>query len=162
MKYEYVTKEYIHSNEFIADEVPFEKSKQFCRLQPSDNLPPTEEELQTKLRQIFSSIFLTKFDNYSQLEIACNISEHIMRKYLKGKRKITIYAVAKLCVGAKLTIEKAEEMFKLQGHIISPNEYRFDAIIIDALKCGDSIDIFYETCKKCGLDEILDKMSSYK
>ena len=162
MKYEYVTKEFIQTHVFIADEVQFEKSKQISRLQPSDNLPPTEEELQTKLRQIFASIFATKFDNYSQLETACNISEHIMRKYLKGKRKITIYAVAKLCVGAKLTIEKAEEMFKLQGHIISPNEYRFDAIIIDALKCGDSIDIFYETCKKCGLDEILDKMSSYK
>ena len=148
MKYEYVTKEYIHSNEFIADEAPFEKSRQFCRLQPSDNLPPTEEEMQTKLRQIFASIFATKFDNYSQLETACNISEHIMRKYLKGTRKITREAVAKFCIGTKLSLEQSKKLFTLQGHSLEPDTQLFDALVVNALQDGDDIKIFFDTCQE--------------
>ena len=160
--YDYVTKDFIRTHEFIADEPSFKREYKNFRLSKNDNLPPTEEEMQTELRKNFATIFATTFDNYSQFETACNISEHIMRKYIKGSRKITMYSVAKFCIGAKVTVEKAVEMFKLQGHLISPEDYRFDAIVIDALKCGDSISIFYETCKECGMEKVLDKMSSYK
>lgn len=159
MKYEYVTKEYLHSNEFIADEAPIQKTEPSYRLNQSDPLPPSCEELQAELRKHFSSIFATTFENFNQMEIACNISEPSMRKYLKGTRKITIYAVAKFCIGAKLTVEETVELFKLYGHIISPDIYRFDAVVIDAIQCGDDIGTFYETCKECGLKKILDKMS---
>ena len=57
VKYEYVTKEYIRSNEFIADEAPIQKTEPSYRLNQSDPLPPSCEELQAELRKHFSSIY---------------------------------------------------------------------------------------------------------
>ena len=159
MSYEHITKEFLHSHEFIADEAPIQKTETSYRLNQSNSLPPSCEELQAELRKNFSSIFASTFANYAQMEIACNISEASMRKYLNGGRPITFLAITKFCIGAKLTVEKTVELFKLQGHIIRPDLYRFDAAVIDAVQCGDSIDVFYETCKECGLKKILDKLS---
>ena len=159
VNYDYLTKGFIKSHEFVADEAPIQKTEPSCRWNQNDPLPPSHEELQDELRKNFSSIFASTFNNYAQMEIACNISEASMRKYLKGVRPITFLAVTKFCIGAKLTVEKAIELFKLQGHIISPDLYRFDAVVINAVQCGDSIDVFYETCKECGLKKILDKLS---
>ena len=159
--FDYVTKEFINTHEFTADmpnvEVDFNEIS--FRPRPGDKLPPTPEDMQLKLRQRFSSINATAFKNFAQMEVRCDIKENTMRSYIKGRRSITIFAVAKLCVGAKLSVEATIELFKMYGHIIDTNSYRFDAIVIDAVKCKDDIDVFYETCAKFGLQNILDKLS---
>ena len=161
-EFDQVNKEFIRTHDFIANfPIIDHKSRENKSLRPSSesNLPPKPEDLQLKLRQKFSSINATAFKNFAQMEVRCDIKENTMRSYIKGRRSITLFAVAKLCVGAKLSVEATKELFKLYGHIMDTNYYRFDAIIIDAVKCKDDIDVFYETCEKFGLQNILDKLS---
>ena len=47
--------------------------------------------------------------------------------------------------------EEANELFCLQGHSLEPVHGLFDAIVVDALQCGDDIFTFYETCAEFGI-----------
>ena len=120
--------------------------------------------MQNELRCKLVEIMVAAFDkNYAKLESCCYISEAAMRKYLNGSRPIKISVVARFCVGARLSLEKTCELFKLCGHILSPEVYRLDAIVADTLKCGETIEDFYHTTKAYGLDEIWkswDKLSN--
>ena len=161
-KYDFVNKEFIKTNKFVADVQDETYHQSANRLIKSDNLPPLPETQRNLLRQRFANIVIICFDkNMQQMEVNCNISESNMRRYLNGLRRITFYAVVKLCIGAKVSIETAEEMCKLQGHIIDANAYLFDAIFIDALKCHDDIGTFFDTCKEFGLTEILSKLDTF-
>ncbi|MBR1858648.1 MAG: hypothetical protein IJ797_04050 [Selenomonadaceae bacterium] len=165
LDYNYVTKEFIQTHEFIADEFTPEHQTQSFMLRPNiDKLPPTYEDLKIELRKKFSYIFSTKFNNsYVRVETSCQIKPSTLRKYFNGEREITIYAVAKFCIGAKLSIEKTYELFKLCGHILAPNDYLFDAIVIDAIKSEDNIYDFYDTCKRCNIGKkILDRLYHIK
>ena len=71
-----------------------------------------------------------------------------MRKYLKGTRKITREAVAKFCIGTKLSVEQSKKLFTLQGHSLEPDTQLFDALVVNALQDGDDINIFFDTCKE--------------
>ena len=73
-----------------------------------------------------------------------------MRKYLRGvpDHKITRVAIGKLCVGLTMSVEESNELFKLEGHSLEPENNLFDAIVVDALQCGDDVDVFIETCKE--------------
>lgn len=162
LNYDYVTKEFIQTHEFVADEFTPEHQSQSFMLRPNiDKLPPTYEDLKIELRKKFSYIFGTRFKNsYASVEVRCQIKSDTMRSYLNGRRDITFYAVAKFCVGAGLSIRDTYELFKLCGHVLAPNDYLLDAIIIDAINCHDDIENFYETCRNCKLDKkILDKLS---
>ena len=115
------------------------------------NLPPTVDEQMKTLRKKFTMIFMKNYENLAQLEVRCGINESIMRKYLKGTRKITRETVAKICVGTPLTIEESEGLFTLQGHSLEPEKQLFDALVVNAIQDGDDINIFFETCEKYGL-----------
>ena len=160
-EFENITKEFIKTHEFPAEvpSVDYENNEKSFRPSSESVLPVNPEKLQMKLRQKFADINATAFNNFAQMEVRCDIKENTMRSYINGRRNIPIYAVAKFCIGAKLSIETTKELFKLCGHIIDANYYRFDAIVIDAVKCEDDIDIFYESCKEFGLQHILKKMS---
>ena len=151
--FEHITKEFIRTHKFLADVAPVEHAAQSFRLSRK-NLPPMPDELQRELRKKFAAIRATKFDNYKTLESRCYISEAAMRKYLNGSRSITMPAVAKLCVGARLTVDEARELFKLCGHILSPDDYLLDAIVVDTIKCGETIEDFYAETKKFRLDDL--------
>ena len=150
--FEEITKDFIRTHEFQADVAPVEYPAQSFRLNLNQKLPPSPDELQDELRRNFVEIFATTFQkNFDRLDSCCSISEAAMRKYLNGSRPIDFSVVAKLCIGAKLSVEKTCELAKLCGHIISPELYRLDAIVIDTIKCGESIHDFYNTTIELGL-----------
>ena len=153
--FEHITKEFIRTHEFKADQAPDELPAQSFRLNPNQNLPPAPDELQSELRKNFAAIFATTFrKNFALMDSRCNISEAAMRKYLNGSRPISFFAVAKFCIGARLSVEKTCELAKLCEHILSPEIYRLDAIVVNALKCGDTIEDFYEDTIEFGLQEL--------
>ncbi|MBR3745894.1 MAG: hypothetical protein IKP64_09300 [Selenomonadaceae bacterium] len=153
--FENITKEFIRTHEFQADCAPVEYPAQSFRLNPNQNLPPSPDEMQNDLRKVFAEIMATTFKkNYALMDNRCSISEAAMRKYLNGSRPINFFAVAKFCIGAKLSVEKLYELAKLCGHIVSPEIYLLDAIVVGALKCGDTIDVFYDETIEFGLQEI--------
>lgn len=148
-----ISKEFIKTKVFEADGLIFLSNiKEVYRPRSDMKLPPSVDEQMKNLRKRFASIFATKYKNFAQLEVRCGISESIMRKYLKGTRKITRETVAKICIGTPLTIEESEELFTLQGHSLEPDKQRFDALVVNAIQDKDDIGIFIETCKEYGID----------
>lgn len=75
------------------------------------------------------------------VEKKCNIPEDTMKKMQSGKRRFTREQLAKFCVGFKLPIEKADELFLLQGGRLNLTN-DFDFIVYHALKTKDDIEIF--------------------
>ena len=153
MDFSKINKEYIRNHEFACDGISFpnNKEKVIYRLHIGDPVPTQQEQQRIKLRQRFSEIFFTRFDgNYAKLHTCTGISEDSMRKYLRGvhDHKITRVAIGKLCVGLTMSVEESNELFKLEGHSLEPENNLFDAIVVDALQCGDDIDVFIETCKE--------------
>ncbi len=158
--FEEITKEFIRTHKFVATFPTFTPTSQSFKLLPGGkNLPPSPNELQGELRKKFSEIMATTFNSdYIKVESKCCISQASMRKYLNGSRDIPMFAVARLCVGAHLPLEKVCELFKLCGHILSPKDFLLDAIVCDTIKCGENIEDFYETTKQYGLDSFWKKL----
>ena len=146
-----ITKDFLKTNKFESDGLIFLDEEKNFRLREGMNLPPSAEENFLKLRKKITAFFATRYKNFSQVEIRCDINESIMRKYLNGKRKITREALAKFCVGTKLSVEQSKELFTLQGHSLEPEKQRFDALVVNALQDGDDIEIFYDTCEEFGI-----------
>ena len=100
----------------------------------------------------FVNLFYNHFDgNFAKLEARTGITEDAMRKYLRGNlknkgRNISRMAVAKICVGIPLSLDEADKLFRLEGHSLEPESALLDAIVVDALNCGDDIEAFYATC----------------
>ena len=79
-----------------------------------------------------------------------------MRKYIRGNlkekgRNISRMAIAKICVGIPLSVDEADKLFRLEGHSLEPESALLDAIVVDALKCGDDIGSFYATCEELNI-----------
>jgi hypothetical protein len=111
----------------------------------------------TELRKKFLSLFQDHFDgNFANLEARTGITEDAMRKYLRGNlkekgRNISRMAIAKICVGIPLSVDEADKLFRLEGHSLEPESALLDAIVVDALKCGDDIGSFYATCEELNI-----------
>ena len=147
-----ITKEFISTHKFESDGLNFPDEKVYYRPRPGMKLPPSAEENFATLRIKIIEIFTKRYGkNFAKFEKECSISENLMRKYLKGTRTITRDALAKFCVGTRLTVEQSAELFTLQGHSLESQTQRFDAIIENALLDGDDINIFYETCQENNL-----------
>ena len=148
-----ITKEYIRTHKFVTDGVSYRGTTKDVsyRLYPGDALPVALAESANKLRQAFVKIFHDRFKgSYAKLHTSTGITEDAMRKYIRKEkgRPITRMAVAKLAVGIHLSIEEADKLFRLEGHSLEPESSLLDAIVVDALNCGDDIDIFYDTCEE--------------
>ena len=159
MDFSMITKEYIRTHNFVTDGLSYRERTENVsyRLHPEDALPVALAESSNKLRQEFVKIFYDRFKgSYAKLQTSTGITEDAMRKYLRKEkgRPITRIAVAKLVVGIHLSIEEADKLFRLEGHSLEPESSLLDAIVVDALNCGDDIDIFYDTC-----DELKIKIS---
>lgn len=125
-----ITKEFIRTHKFESDGLNFPDEEIYYRPRPGMKLPPSAEENFATLRIKIIEIFTQRYGkNFAKFESDCSISEAIMRKYLKGTRNITRAALAKFCVGTKLTLEQSAELFTLQGHSLEPATQRFDALV---------------------------------
>ena len=152
--FEKIDKDYIRVHEFLGDGVQCveDRRSQNQRLRPGDSVPPSMDHLANELRKKFIRIVADAYRNdFRKLDASCDISEASMRKYIRGTRKITRLAVAKLCVGTSLPLEQSMELFRLQGHSLEPENFLFDALVVDNLKHAEGIGVFYEECKEFGL-----------
>jgi hypothetical protein len=84
----------------------------------------------------------------------CNLSSETIRKTIRigGKKKLSRVMLAKLVVGAKLSLDEAEELFALQGSGLNAKSTRLDAVVVHCIQKGLDIDGFFDTCKQVGLD----------
>lgn len=156
--YENITKEYVRTHTFKSDGIIFESVKEDknYRIAPGTKLPPSDIEKANKLRKKIVDIILINYDaNYAKIDADCFISETLLRKIAAGSRKVTRIVIAKLCVGAKLSLETAEELFMLQGHRLDVENNRLDAIVVSCINEKEGIEVFYEECEKYGLSDII-------
>ena len=152
MDFSKIDKNYIRNHTFSSDGLTFtqERDEAASKLRPGDpGIPLAPEKKEKLLRREFAKIFAAPSPyngNYAKLETRTGLNEAIMRKYLRGDRTITRIAVAKICVGTPLTLAESMKLFTMQGHSLEPEDQLFDAIVVDALNCGDDIAKFYESC----------------
>lgn len=84
-----------------------------------------------------------KISDYNVIERCCRIPADTIKKAINGRYNITRNFLSKFCVGLKLEIEEANELFELQaGELNLTND--FDYIVFHALKTKDNIDYFLE------------------
>ena len=150
--FEHITKEYIRKHTFQGDGLHFpQNTGESYRLGPGAVLPAGKNENRNRLRRELTTLVAEKFPNTANMESACGISYELMKKCINGSRRVTRESLAKLCVGMRLSVEEAQPLFRLESHSLEPDINLFDAIVVDALQCGDNIDVFYDECKKYGL-----------
>ena len=122
-----------------------------------DGMPEDETHQVNELRMRLSEIFATRFDSsYAKLECACGISHSLFQKVLKFRngRNVTYNLLAKFCIGAKLSVEEAEELFLLMGHMLS-DKNRSDYILKCELSRHSDIEEYDRTLRQCGLKSVL-------
>ena len=159
MDFSMITKEYIRNHDFDSDGISFRDTAEDVsyRLHQGDALPTALAQNSTKLRKEFINLFHHHFNgNFVKLETRTGITENAMRKYIRGNlkekgRNISRMAIAKICVGIPLSVDEADKLFRLEGHSLEPESALLDAIVVDALKCGDDIGSFYATCEELNI-----------
>ena len=152
--YEHITKDYIRSHTFQGDGLHFPQTgggRENYRLGPNAVLPAGEDENRRLLRMRLTTLVAERFPNRGSMEASCDVSYELVKKYINGSRRVTRDSLAKLCVGMRLSVEEAQGLFRLEGHSLEPEINLLDAIVVDALQCGDNIGVFYDECVKYGL-----------
>ena len=84
---------------------------------------------------------------YALVEDACSIPTDTVKKLITGKTRVTRPQLAKFCVGLKLSIADADELFRMQGGCLNLSN-DFDYIIYHALEDGDEINSFIDDVRE--------------
>ena len=163
--FEQIDAEYISNHVFESKESERkeEKSKIAYRFSDGDIIPQSGEEKAKILRKKLSEIIFTKFvGNYAKLETLCAINKDNVMKFVnqgkRGRNNVSRNVLGKVCVGAKLTVEEAHELFVLQGYALDPVNNLFDAIVVCCLKKKDDIYEMISMCQKYGV--VIDRSAS--
>lgn len=163
--FEQIDTEYISNHVFESKESERkeEKSKIAYRFSDGDIIPQSGEEKAKILRKKLSEIIFTKFDgNYAKLETLCAINKDNVMKFVnqgkRGRNNVSRNVLGKVCVGAKLTVEEAHELFVLQGYALDPVNNLFDAIVVCCLKKKDDIYEMISMCQEYGV--VIDRSAS--
>lgn len=163
--FEQIDAEYISNHAFDSkeSEKKEERSKIAYRFSDGDIIPQSGEEKAKILRKKLSEIIFTKFDgNYAKLETLCAINKDNVMKFVnqgkRGRNNVSRNVLGKVCVGAKLTVEEAHELFVLQGYALDPVNNLFDAIVVCCLKKKDDIYEMISMCQEYGV--VIDRSAS--
>jgi predicted Zn-dependent peptidase len=84
---------------------------------------------------------------YALVEEACSIPTDTVKRLITGKTRVTRPQLAKFCVGLKLSVEDADELFRMQGGCLNLSN-DFDYIIYHALEDRDKIDDFLDDVRE--------------
>lgn len=152
---EKVTLDFILNTEFENNGLTiFEpKGKALYAKMPSDyKLPPSPEENALKLRRKIDEVYETSFHgSKTRVNIECAISESTFKSYLLGKRNMSREALARYCVGAKISTELANEMFLLHGHALDTVHNCLDAIVWYCLQEKEDLNELIRICNLKGI-----------
>ena len=124
---------------------------------------PNETTDITLLRVRLSDLFHERVQNYTQLELNCDIKRDSFQKALRCKngRNIKYKFLAKFCIGAKLSVEETKELFLLMGHELSERS-RYDYILLCEIENGGSIEDYNQDLIDFGYESIFSKDYYYK
>lgn len=151
-----ITEEIFNATEFKSHGIVYYNDKKHAYRVPAGwtptQLPDDLKGRHSDLRKNVAEIIIEEHRCYEEkekekigflplVEKKCNIPEDTMKKMQSGKRRFTREQLAKFCVGFKLPIEKADELFLLQGGRLNLTN-DFDFIVYHALKTKDDIEIF--------------------
>ncbi len=107
---------------------------------------PDVESLKLEMSKIihrykdkYVAIHKTGCDQYDIVSNACDIPVSSIKHMLSGRQRITRHQLGKFCVGLKLCIEEAQQLFRWQGRSLSVGEDAFDTVVYYALKDEDDI-----------------------
>lgn len=157
--------EYIANHVFESKESEKKEkiSKIAYRFSDGDIIPQSGEEKVKILRKKLTEIIFTKFDgNHAKLETLCAINKDNVMKFVnqgkRGRNNVSRNVLGKVCVGAKLTVEEAQELFVLQGYALDPVNNLFDAIVVCCLKKKDDIYEMISMCQEYGV--VIDRSAS--
>ena len=149
-----ITKEIFNATEFKSHGITYFNDKKHVYRVPAGwtptQLPDDLKGRHSDLRKNVAEIIIEQHRCYEEkekekigflplVEKKCNIPEDTMKKMQSGKRRFTREQLAKFCVGFKLPIEKADELFLLQGGRLNLTN-DFDFIVYHALKTEDDIE----------------------
>ena len=131
--------ELIESLDFDNEDIPViinrDKTDYICRLTQSDinDMPNLTEDL-TALRMRLSTLYHENFKSYAEFELKCNIKPNTFQKALKFRngRNVTYIMLSKFCIGARLSVREAKELFLYTGYELNPRN-RNDYIFVDFL-----------------------------
>lgn len=153
--FEEINYDFIKNHEFTCfeSEIHTKQETVAYRFSEGDIIPPSGEEKTTQLRKKLSELFFTKFEgNYAKLEARCAINKDNVMKFInqgkRGRNNVSRNVLGKICVGAKLSVEEAQELFILQGYALDPVNIIFDAIVVCCLKKEDDIYEMVDMCQK--------------
>ena len=100
---------------------------------PDDTKDP--EGLRRRLTELLHEKFR---GNYLMLEAECDIKRDTFQKIQRGKRSVTYTQLAKFCVGARVSMDEAHDLFLMMGHELSCSS-KPDYILLCELKNGGDI-----------------------
>ncbi len=157
--FEEIDDKYLANHTFIekCSEMPITNEKVVGRFSEGDIIPKSGDEKTNLLRKKLSEVIFTRFEgNYAKLETACAINKDNVMKFInnKGKRarnNVSRNVLGKVCVGAKLSVEEAQELFVLQGFALDPVNNMFDAIVVCCLNKHDDIYEMIDMCQVYGV-----------
>ena len=116
------------------------------RVPPNVVVGPDVESLKLEMSKIihrykdkYVAIHKTRCDQYDIVSNACDIPASSIKHMLNGRQRITRHQLGKFCVGLKLSIEEAQQLFRWQGRSLSVGEDAFDTVVYYALKDEDDI-----------------------
>ena len=157
--------EYISNHVFESKESEKKEKipKIAYRFSDGDIIPQSGEEKAKILRKKLTEIIFTKFDgNHAKLEALCAINKDNVMKFVnqgkRGRNNVSRNVLGKVCVGAKLTVEEAQELFVLQGYALDPVNNLFDAIVVCCLKKNHDIYEMISMCQEYGV--VIDRSAS--
>lgn len=128
------------------------------RIKPGDILPVSDKEKLTKLRgkirDLFASVFAKESGkiDYGEVELKTGVSYETIKKFLAGKTNISRPVLGGIVVGAKLSLDEANELFRLHGHSLDPENVLLDCIIHCAIRDKDDYWKYWDTCVQYKVD----------
>lgn len=163
--WENIDKEYLKTHKFEIERYEYspKEYKPAYFAKGEAKLPTAEENyiaLRDKVQELCDSLkkTLTKSEGRrvtkkELIEERCWLSYELVKKFISGSRNLNRIDLGKFCVGCKLSLEQAQELFALhENGMLNPDMVKEDCIIVDAIKCKDSIALFCESCDNNGIE----------
>lgn len=151
-----------HTFEDISEPVPrpLWETNAACRLTSEDRrgMPPDNTDI-AKLRILLYGYYRERFGSCAMLEARCDIKRDTFQKVIRMQngRSITWQFIAKFAVGARLSVEQAQELFELMGSPLDPQKKRYDYILLCELKNGATIEEYDKDLITLGYSSIFSK-----
>lgn len=153
-----IDKNFLQKHHF--DKIDYEQSnnKANYRIKLGDTLPDGDKEkltkLRAKIRDLFARVFAKESGriDYGEVELKTGVSYETIKKFLAGKTNISRPVLGGIVVGARLSFDEANELFRLHGHRLDPENVLLDCIIHCAIRDKDDYGQYWETCDEYKVD----------